>query len=218
MNPVTQLTLLAICWILYGIIHSVLASRACKGWFKAQFPDRFRVYRLGFNLFSVALLVPPLWLMFTYPGESLWHWPPAAGWLLNLAALAALAGFIAMMGSYDTREFFGFKQLRNKTTEVDDQAPMSLSWAHRFVRHPWYFFGLVLIWTREMNAALLLSAIILTLYLVAGSRLEEHKLVLLYGEPYRRYMQRVPSLIPLPWRYLRRWQVSEILGVDGEKS
>lgn len=211
MQASTHLTLLAAIWILYGIIHSALASRQCKAWFKTRFPDGFRAYRLTFNLLSLILLVPPLWLLLSYPGEMLWHWPPLAGWLLDAAALAAVAGFILTMRSYDTGEFLGVSQLRSTAPDVDDQAPMSLSWAHRFVRHPWYFFSLVVIWTREMNAAMLLSALVLTLYLVAGSRLEEKKLVMLYGERYRRYMRRVPGLIPLPWRYLRRRQMKEII-------
>lgn len=214
MQTTTHLTLLAALWILYGIIHSTLASRRCKSWFSAHFPAGFRAYRLSFNLVSLLLLAPPLWLLLSYPGETLWHWPPMAGWLLDAAAVAAVAGFLGTMGSYDTGEFLGLSQLRGTVPGVDDQAPMSLSWAHRFVRHPWYFFSLVIVWTREMNAAMLVSVLMLTLYLAAGSRLEEKKLLLLYGEPYRRYMQRVPGLIPLPWRYLHRNEVKEVLKGD----
>ncbi len=88
---------------------------------------------------------------------------------------------------------------------------MRLSTAHRFVRHPWYFLGLIIIWTREMNTAFLLTAVILTLYLLLGSRLEENKLLARYGDQYRRYQVSVPTLIPRPWRYLSRQQAEEIL-------
>jgi len=70
------------------------------------------------------------------------------------------------------------------------------------VRHPWYFLGLVLIWTRDMDPAFLLSASAMTLYFVVGSLLEERKLIRYHGEVYRRYRKRVPGLIPLPWKYL----------------
>ena len=36
---------------------------------------------------------------------------------------------------------------------------MSLSPLHRWVRHPWYFLGLLILWTQEMNAALLVTAL-----------------------------------------------------------
>jgi hypothetical protein len=68
-----------------------------------------------------------------------------------------------------------------------------LSTAHRHVRHPWYSFGLVIVWTRDMNAAMLVSALAITLYFVAGSRLEERKLIETHGDTYRRYRERVPG-------------------------
>ena len=36
-----------------------------------------------------------------------------------------------------------------------------------------------------------------------GSLLEETKLLSLHGDAYRRYRERVPGLIPLPWKFLR---------------
>ena len=70
------------------------------------------------------------------------------------------------------------------------------------MRHPWYSFGLVIVWTRDMNEAMLVSAIAITAYFVIGSRFEERKLIAVHGEAYRRYRQRVPALVPLPWKYL----------------
>jgi hypothetical protein len=87
---------------------------------------------------------------------------------------------------------------------VEDQERFYISPLHRFVRHPWYSLGLVLVWTRDMNGPLLLSASAITLYFIVGSRLEERKLLVYHGEAYRRYRARVPGLIPLPWRYLNR--------------
>lgn len=54
-----------------------------------------------------------------------------------------------------------------------------------------------------MDLMQLVSSLAMTLYLVVGSYLEERKLVLEYGEMYRRYQQKVPGLIPLPWKYLK---------------
>jgi methanethiol S-methyltransferase len=210
MSPAAHLMLLAAAWILYGLIHSFLAGHACKAWVRKRFPAGFRAYRLTFNLVALMLLSAPLALLFSYPGEPLWRWPGIWGWLTDAAALAAIAGFIATYRIYDTGEFLGISQLRKASAALDDQAPMCVSWAHRFVRHPWYFLGLVVIWTREMNAALLVSAVILTLYVLIGSRLEERKLVSLYGEQYRDYQQRVPGLIPLPWRHLSKREADQL--------
>jgi len=84
------------------------------------------------------------------------------------------------------------------------------------VRHPWYSLGLVLLWTRDMDPALLTSAVLTTLYIGVGSRLEERKLIVFHGEIYRRYRGRVPALIPSPWRYLTGEEAEALLRHDRE--
>lgn len=211
MTTATHLVLLATGWAVYGLIHSGLACPASKAWFRRRFPQRYRAYRLLFNLVAGLLLVPPLWLLFSYPDAALWQWPRVAGWIADAAALAAVAGFLWSMKIYDSGEFLGVRQLREAASDPDRPAPLRLSWAHRLVRHPWYFFGLVILWTREMNAALLVTAVMLTLYIAIGSRREEDDLIARYGEQYREYRRRVPALIPLPWRYLSARQAQDIL-------
>ena len=211
MTPEAQLILLAASWISYGVIHSLLASTQAKRLAKQFAPNGYRAYRLAYNLLAGLLLLVPLWLMARYPGEPLWRWPGALRWLMDGAAIAALAGFAFTLRMYDNAEFLGLKQLSCGREDRESPPPMSLSTAHRFVRHPWYFYGLVILWTREMNAALLTSAVIITLYLVLGSRLEERKLVECYGDAYRAYQRKVPGLIPRPWRYLDRAQAERIL-------
>ncbi len=211
MTPGTQLFILAASWAVYGALHSLLASDYAKQLAHKTFPAAARAYRLVYNLLAGILLLVPLRLVATYPGNLLWHWPDPLRWLMDGAAIAAIAGFALSLRLYDNAEFLGLDQLSRPPDETGRMPPMSLSMPHRFVRHPWYFYGLVILWTREMNAALLTSAIIITLYLVIGSRLEERKLVRYYGEAYRAYQRQVPALFPLPWRYLTRSQAEDIL-------
>lgn len=211
MTAQVHLVSLAVSWILYGVIHSLLASDPVRQQVRRIFPRGFRTYRLVYNLLATILLLPPLWLMVSYPGEPLWHWPSLLHWVMNAAAVAAVAGFAFSLRAYDNAEFLGLSQLACPPDDTGKVPPMSLSAAHRFVRHPWYFYGLVILWTREMNAALLTSAIVITLYLVVGSRLEERKLVRCYGEAYRTYQRLVPALIPRPWRWLTRSRAEAVL-------
>lgn len=197
-----DLVLLLLCWIGYFALHSILASLAVKRWVAATFPNLMPYYRLAFNILAVLLLLPILWLTYRDPGPVLWRWQGIAAWLANGLALAAMFGFLLTLRSYDMREFLGFRQLKFHVRKVEDQEHFHLSPFHRFVRHPWYFFGLVIIWTRDMYAATLLSSVIISLYFAIGSRLEEKKLLVYHGDTYRRYMARVPGLIPLPWKSL----------------
>ncbi|MCU0841813.1 MAG: hypothetical protein MUC79_08860 [Thiobacillaceae bacterium] len=194
-----DLVLLAVLWVVYGLIHSWLAGSAMKAWVARRWPAAMPAYRLAFNALAVLLLVPPAWLTHRYTGEALWHWP---GWIAWPAAAVAVIGFVWSLRWYDSGEFSGLRQWRSR--DGADREGLSFSPLHRHVRHPWYFLGLLLLWTRDLNAAWLVTAVAVTVYVAVGSRLEETKLIAQYGEAYRRYRARVPGLLPWPGRSLSR--------------
>lgn len=195
-----KLAEIALAWGAYFALHSVLAANAAKAWIGRRWPRLLPGYRAAFNLISLVTLLPVLWLVYGTTGDWLWRWHGAQAWLANGLALLALLAFLASTRAYDMGEFLGLRQLKAQTG--NDTGTFALSAFHRYVRHPWYSFGLVLVWTRDMNGPLLVSAVAITLYLVIGSRLEERKLIAQYGQQYRDYMHKVPGLIPLPWKYL----------------
>ncbi len=198
-----EMALLLALWLAYFAFHSALASLAAKRRVAAAYPGAMPYYRLGFNIVAAILLLPVLWFSYRHPGPMLWRWQGLGAWFADGLALAALFGFWRSLKAYDMDEFLGLRQWKTHTRRVEDQEHFHLSPFHRFVRHPWYFFGLTLIWTRDMNAAQLLSSAAISLYFLVGSRLEEKKLLVYHGEVYRRYMAQVPGLIPLPWKWLR---------------
>ena len=197
-------TALLISWLGYFIVHSLLASLTVKRWVAAHKPGFMPAYRLAFNVIAVALLVPIVWLTALQAWPVLWQWQGTASWIANVLKGLALLGFIWSLKYYDLREFFGVKQWRMHQLIPEDQENFRLSPLHRFIRHPWYFFALVLLWTQDMNVGKLITSGMATLYLMIGSRMEEKKLLVYHGERYRRYMERVPGPFPLPWKFLRR--------------
>lgn len=199
-GEIIKLAEIACAWTAYFGLHSVLAANASKAWVGRHWPSLLPGYRAAYNLISVATLPPVLWLVYSAHGEWLWRWHGVAAWLGYALSAGALLAFAASTRAYDMAEFLGLRQL-GQISGANSEA-FTLSTFHRYVRHPWYCFGLVLIWTRDMNGPLLVSAIAVTLYLVIGSYLEERKLISQYGQQYRDYMNRVPGLIPLPWKYL----------------
>ena len=197
-----RMGLLVVLWLGYFATHSLLASLWLKERFAAHFPRKMPIYRLGFNCIAVFSLIPVLWLTILDPGPVLWVWRGPLAWLANGLAFAAACGFVASLKHYDIREFIGVRQWKSRGQSVKDQECFHLSPFHRYIRHPWYFFGLVLIWTRDMNSATLVSALMMTVYIIIGSRLEEGKLLIHHGKIYQCYMKRVSGLIPLPWKLL----------------
>jgi protein-S-isoprenylcysteine O-methyltransferase Ste14 len=210
--PDSQILLLIVSWLVYFGLHSLLASIGVKQYVATRWPRAMPAYRLVFNVLAVVLLAVPLWLSLTGSGPWLWRWSGVASYVSLTLSVAALAGFLWSLKYYDVSEFLGLRQLSERNASVDDQEQFQLSPLHRWVRHPWYFFALVILWTRDMNAAMLVTAIMLTLYFIVGSRLEEQKLIRYHGEIYRRYRERVPGLVPLPWKFLRDADLEELTG------
>jgi protein-S-isoprenylcysteine O-methyltransferase Ste14 len=207
-----ELLPLALAWCAYAALHSLLASFVVKRGVAARWPGLMPGYRLAYNLIAAVTALPLVWLIYATPGGWLWRWTGAWAWLADGLALVAVGVLLLSSRHYDMDEFLGLRQIRDGAAQPDRPGGFSLSPFHRYVRHPWYCCGLVLVWTRDMNPALLLSALAITVYFVIGSRLEERKLIALHGDVYRRYMARVPGLLPLPWKYLRRAEARELTG------
>ena len=209
---VQNIVLLSLTWLLYFAVHSGLASLSAKKFVAVRWPDFMPYYRLIFNAVSLLLLIPPLWFSHSLDGPMLWKWDGVLFFVANGLAVLAAIGFYWSLNYYDSSEFTGLRQLREGAKGVEEQEHFVISPLHRFVRHPWYFLGLVIIWTRDMNAAFLVTAIAVSIYFVIGSKLEERKLIVYYGDTYRLYMERVPGLLPLPWRFLSKKEALEIMG------
>lgn len=208
---------LAAGWIAYATLHSLLATLGCKAWVTRRWPAFAPYYRLAFNLQSVILVLPLVWATYAIPGDWLWRWAGISAWIANGLALTALAGFWLSSGTYDMGEFLGFTPLREKRRDAVEHDGFRISPLHRYVRHPWYALGLVLVWTRDMNAPLLVSASAVTLYLFVGACLEERKLETHFGTVYRDYRKKVPGLIPLPWKRLSTAEAEALMQGSGHR-
>ena len=77
--------------------------------------------------------------------------------------------------------------------------PLVIRGPYRFLRHPLYFFTLMVIWSSpQMTADRLLFNLLWSLWIFVGTILEEADLLAGFGEAYHAYQQKVPMLIP--WR------------------
>jgi protein-S-isoprenylcysteine O-methyltransferase Ste14 len=211
-SDTANLILLSLAWVAFAVLHSSLASLGLKRVTALHCPRLVPAYRLLYNLVAGLTLLPILWLLAYRPGPWLWRWTGVAAWVMN--GLALVAAGVLMFGSagYDLKEFLGWRQVRTGRGSAEDLEPLRISSLHRFVRHPWYSLSLVILWTRDMNTARLVSAGWITAYFIAGSWLEERKLLARFGAAYREYMARVSGLLPLPWRILSREDAQRLEG------
>ena len=138
-NPVIlDAVSLALVWVMYFCIHSLLASLSVKTIVRQRFLIFMPYYRLTFNITAIFLLIPPLWFLYTGEKVHLWSFTGVSFWITQAFALAAVIGFLISACYYDGKEFLGLRQLSENETRIEDQENLLLSPFHCYVRHPWY--------------------------------------------------------------------------------
>ena len=193
---------LAGLWIGWCAAHSALISLTVTDYLKARLGGWYRFYRLFYNAFALLSLFPVISYGAGLKGQAIFVWD--GPWAILRAALAATAAglFIAGGKKYDMLQMLGIRQIMTGKAHAALTAAGTLDTTGilGLTRHPWYLAAIILIWAgpREVYAPTLVVNIILTVYVVIGTVLEEWKLADEFGEEYRAYQRRVPML--LPWR------------------
>lgn len=185
--------------VAWGVIHSWLASRLAKGLGRRLLGESgSRAYRLGYNAWAVGSFIPVLWLIRVLPDHILYF--VGAPWLYVMIAGEIAAACLLTMAllATDPLHFAGLRQF----IEQDRPPELVTHGFYRWVRHPLYFFGLLVIWLIPYMTINMLTVIAtLTVYIFIGAWFEEQQLLREHGEEYRAYRAKTPMLIPgLRWR------------------
>jgi uncharacterized membrane protein len=181
-----MLGLLAIGWIVYLALHSVLALDAVKAGIKIS-P---RSYRIGYVIFSTIGLVALMWWGSKLPYEYFFN---STGIVRYMSLMLTTFGVMTIQLSfrhYNFRSFIGLKE---------EAAVLKTTGLLHYVRHPIYS-GLILVTIGFFlfipNLPSLIASGCIFLYLPIGIYLEEKKLLALFGDAYRQYKQDVPAVLP----------------------
>jgi methanethiol S-methyltransferase len=184
--------------VLYGAIHSILASMEVKAWAERRFGVGYRRwYRIFFNGVAVMSILPALALVVLLPDAPIYRIPfPWVLLTLGVEALCAI-GLLATLAQTGAMNFIGLEQLMDpQGTERPHR--LSTNGLYRWVRHPLYTLSLVFIWlTPIMTWNILAFNIGVTIYTTIGAAVfEERKLLSEFGEAYRVYQKKTPMLVP----------------------
>lgn len=200
MNDWQAAALILLALAIWGAVHSWLASLTVKTLARQTLGQPWmRAYRLAYNIVALLTLLPVLAVPAVLPDQTLYTIP--FPWVLLTLAVQAAAGLILLIGLLQTGlwSFLGLQQLLAPEDEVP--ARLVVSGLYRWVRHPLYTAGLVIIWlTPVMTRNALILIIGMTVYLIIGAWFEERKLLHEFGSAYQEYRRQTPFLLPRPPR------------------
>ena len=185
---------LIIAWLLFGLLHSLLAVDSFKEAVKRILKQGYKFYRLGYSLFATAFLLAVLYYHFTCIKILLWQ-PPLIEVIFALPLIFAGALIMLVCIKKYFLDLSGIDAILGTKRSV----VLQLNGLHTYVRHPLYFGTLLFVWALFFvypYSNNLVSCICITLYTIAGMWFEEKKLVIAYGEAYRNYQKMTAALVP----------------------
>lgn len=185
--------ILATLWIVYCVLHSVLASDGLRKWLRSKMKN-YKWYRLWYTLFAFIFLIAVVYYEIEISTTKLFT---GSDFIFVIGIIISFAGLV-LMAICIRKYFMNLSGLRSLFIE-NFSNELQITGIHRHVRHPLYLgtflfiWGLLLIWP---YLSLFMSNAIITIYTLIGIELEEQKLIAEFGEDYRRYKKTVPKLIP----------------------
>ena len=179
---------------LWGVVHSWMASLGAKEAVRRRFGgSAARLYRLAYNVFSLLTFAPILLLVGLLPDRVLYVVPPPWRYAMLAGEVLAVLGIVLALLQVDAASFVGIRQV----FQGEQPSQLVTTGFYRWVRHPLYLFGLLILWlTPALTRNMLVAFLSLTAYLIVGAVFEERKLLREFGPAYAEYRLRTPMLIP----------------------
>jgi protein-S-isoprenylcysteine O-methyltransferase Ste14 len=183
------------------VFHSFLISTGFTKQMKRLLKNYYAFYRLFYVVLSFILLVPLINFTAHTDNEIIITYPAALNIIRYIPTAGSLLMFVwAFFFDYDTLSFFGIRQIINFGKKNNSAGEIKKNGLLGIIRHPMYFALIVYLWCQIFTLSNLIVSILLTVYIIIGTLLEEKKLILEFGDSYIKYQREVPMLIPFTKR------------------
>ena len=199
----------------WAAVHSLLATTKSKRVAERTLGTRANegLYRLGYNGVAVATTAGLAWYLHRLPDRTIYRVRGVARIPLSVTRGAMVLVALRAAAEIGVGRFSGFSEAlawvtRQRTfpapegqgpaaEEGSERSVLKTGGPFRYVRHPLNSSATAIVFlTPTMTTVRLTVAIATLLYAVIGSKLEERRLLAMYGEVYRRYRDSVPFLVP----------------------
>jgi protein-S-isoprenylcysteine O-methyltransferase Ste14 len=197
LNKYQALTVDSVLCLLFFLQHSILVRKGMRRRIQNFIPDDY----YG-AFYSITSSIPLILMITLWQKTGLISSTEDVLYLvLRLLFIFGIIGFywgIKSLGYFDPFGTLNIRRLiRSKPLKT---LPLSVKGPYLWVRHPLYFFSLVMIWVNpHFSHDRLLFNVLWTGWIIIGTMLEERDLVSEFGDGYRDYQKRVPMLVPYKW-------------------
>jgi methanethiol S-methyltransferase len=181
-------------WTLFSLLHSGMATEKFKSLCHSAMGAGAKYYRLLYSIIAFISLGIVLVWQFSIASPAIRIFP-LFKWLVGLPA--GLLGIVLMAASI-RKYFFNFSGIR-VFFHNNANAILETDGLNKYTRHPLYLGTILVTWSIFLFFPLLrnlLACTATTVYVLIGIRLEEQKLLLIFGDAYRAYRLKTPMLIP----------------------
>jgi protein-S-isoprenylcysteine O-methyltransferase Ste14 len=195
LTPIGGLVWDAMLSALFFLQHSGMVRRSHRAAMAKLFPEyaHSAIYALVSGIVLVAVVL--LW----QPGPTMLIELHGLGrWVARGFFFLAVAGMAWGASALNAFDPYGVRPIKSRLSGTPlPTAPFSLGGPYLWVRHPLYFFVLVMLWScPDLSTDRVLFNLLWSIWIFIGTVLEEKDLVSDFGDDYRRYQQQVPMLIP----------------------
>lgn len=186
---------LIIYWIVFGLLHSLLAAGFMKQFFRSILGSGFRYYRFFYSIFFFLLLGWIFWFQYSHQDSIILRMPS----FVSYSALFLMLPALLIMGICIRKYFFHLSGIDALFPQQQQTDKLETGGLNSYVRHPLYSGTILFVWCIFFylpTGGNLVNAAMITLYTWIGTLFEEKKLRQTFGEAYITYQQKVPMLVP----------------------
>jgi protein-S-isoprenylcysteine O-methyltransferase Ste14 len=126
-------SLYGLAWIVFGLLHSILAGPTAKNILRDFLGNK---YRLTYNVVSILTFGFAAWLgLLIFSDAPKLEWGGRVKVWLSFVGISGWILLFIAAGGYDMRRFMGLSQA---TQNASEDEPLRTDGLHRYVRHPLY--------------------------------------------------------------------------------